>query len=255
MSERLRAFLLGLASLLTILVAWQVLVAVGVLDPFLVSSPTKVARALWDQTTSGVLWTNLRASGGELIVTLVLATVVGIPLGIVLGWYQRLSEAFDPLVWLQYSTPIIALYPVFTLMFGLGSSAVIAMAFLLTVSPIIINTTRGVRNIDPKLVQAARSFGASDGELFRKVVLPGSLPLVMAGMRLAIGRALIGVAVGELFAGTAGLGYSISYYGGLLKTTDMLASVVVIGALGVLLTVAVGSLERRLDSWRVDVAS
>jgi NitT/TauT family transport system permease protein len=255
MSNRMRAFLLGSASLLTILVAWQVLVETNVLDPFLVSSPTKVAKALYEQGKSGVLWTNVRASGVELIITMVLATVVGIPLGIVLGWYRRLSEAFDPLVWLQYSTPIIALYPIFTLMFGLGSSAVIAMAFLLTVSPVIINTTRGVRNVEPKLIQAARSFGASDGELFRKVVLPGSLPLVMAGMRLAIGRALIGVAVGELFAGTSGLGYSISYYGGLLKTTDMLASVVVIGVLGVVLTVSVGAVERRLDSWRVDVAS
>jgi NitT/TauT family transport system permease protein len=255
MSARMRAFLLGSVSLLTLLVAWEVLVETNVLDPFLVSSPTKVAQALWDQGKSGVLWTNLRASGVELIITMALAIVVGIPVGIALGWYRRVSEAFDPLVWLQYSTPVVALYPVFTLMFGLGSSAVIAMAFLLTVSPIIINTTRGVRSVDPKLVQAARSFGASDGELFRRVVLPGSLPLVMAGMRLAIGRALIGVAVGELFAGTAGLGYSISYYGGLLKTTDMLASVVVIGALGVLLTVAVGAIERRLDSWRVDVAS
>jgi NitT/TauT family transport system permease protein len=253
-SSRVRAFLLGLTSLVLIGLVWQALVDLDVVDPFLVASPTRVANALWDQARSGVLWRNVRVSGVELIIALGISTAIGIPLGIVLGWYRRVSLALDPLVWLQYSTPIIALYPIFTLMFGLGSAAVVAMTVLLTVSPIIINTARGVRNIDRTLLQAARSFGAGDGQLFRKVVLPGSLPLVMAGMRLAIGRALIGVAVGELFAGTAGLGWSISYYGGLLKTTDMLASVVVIGVLGVLLTVAVSTLEHRLDSWRVDVS-
>jgi NitT/TauT family transport system permease protein len=254
MSARLRPFLLGTASLLTILAAWQILVDTNVLDPFLVASPTKVASALADQASSGILWRNIRVSGVELLICLALSTVVGIPLGIVLGWYRRAGLALEPLVWLQYSIPIIALYPVFTAMFGLGSTAVIAMAFLLTVSPIIINTERGVRSVDRTLVRTAQAFGASDGELFRKVVLPASLPLVMAGMRLAIGRALIGVAVGELFAGTAGLGWSISYYGGLLKTTDMLASVIVVGLIGVLLSMLASALEHRLDSWRVDVS-
>jgi NitT/TauT family transport system permease protein len=254
MSARLRPFLLGTASLLTILAAWQILVDTNVLDPFLVASPTKVASALADQASSGILWRNIRVSGVELLICLALSTVVGIPLGIVLGWYRRAGLALEPLVWLQYSIPIIALYPVFTAMFGLGSTAVIAMAFLLTVSPIIINTERGVRSVDRSLVRTAQAFGASDGELFRKVVLPASLPLVMAGMRLAIGRALIGVAVGELFAGTAGLGWSISYYGGLLKTTDMLASVIVVGLIGVLLSMLASALEHRLDSWRVDVS-
>jgi NitT/TauT family transport system permease protein len=254
MSARLRPLLLGTASLLAILAAWQILVDTDVLDPFLVASPTKVASALADQASSGILWRNIRVSGVELLICLALSTVVGIPLGIVLGWYRRAGLALEPLVWLQYSIPIIALYPVFTAMFGLGSTAVIAMAFLLTVSPIIINTERGVRSVDRSLVRTAQAFGASDGELFRKVVLPASLPLVMAGMRLAIGRALIGVAVGELFAGTAGLGWSISYYGGLLKTTDMLASVIVVGLIGVLLSMLASALEHRLDSWRVDVS-
>jgi ABC-type nitrate/sulfonate/bicarbonate transport system permease component len=255
MSERIRPIALGTLSFAVILLVWQGLVDFGIVDAFLVASPTRVASALWDQAQSGILWRNVKASGAELLIAMVIATAIGIPLGIVIGWYRRVGRALDPLVWLQYSTPIIALYPIFTLMFGLGSNAVIAMTVLLTVSPIIINTTRGVRSVDRKLIQAARSFGAGDRQLFVKVVLPASLPLVMAGMRLAVGRALIGVAVGELFAGTKGLGWSVSYYGGLLQTTDMLASVVVIAALGVLLTSVVGVVERRLDSWRVDVAS
>jgi ABC-type nitrate/sulfonate/bicarbonate transport system permease component len=252
---RLRPILLGALSFAVILGFWQAIVELGIVDPFLVASPSRVASALWDQATAGLLWDNVRASFVELIIGLALATLVGLPLGLAIGWYRRVSLAIEPLVWLQYSAPIIALYPIFTLMFGLGAKAVIAMTFLLTVSPIIINTSRGVRSVDARLLQVTRSFGAGDRQLFAKVILPASLPLVMAGMRLAVGRALIGVAVGELFAGTSGLGWSVSYYGGVLKTTDMLASVIVIGALGVLLTSAVGILERRLDSWRVEVSA
>jgi NitT/TauT family transport system permease protein len=255
MRQRIRPVALGVLSFAVILLIWQGLVDFGIVDAFLVASPTRVASALWHQAQAGILWRNVKASGGELLLAMAIAVAIGIPLGIVTGWYRRVGRGLEPLVWLQYSTPIIALYPIFTLMFGLGSRAVIAMTVLLTVSPIIINTARGVRSVDRKLIQAARSFGAGDRQLFTKVVLPASLPLVMAGMRLAVGRALIGVAVGELFAGTKGLGWSVSYYGGLLQTTDMLASVVVIAILGVLLTSVVGAVERRLDSWRVDVAA
>lgn len=249
--SRFRGLLLGAFSLAVIGVAWQVLVELGVLDPFLVSSPSRIAGALWDQATSGILWRNIRVSALELVAALAMAIGIGIPLGVALGWYRRVSLALDPLVWLGYSAPIVALYPVFTLTFGLGSGAVVAMTVLLAIPPIVINTARGVRNVDRTLIRAARSFGAGDEQLLRKVALPGALPLVMAGMRLAIGRAFIGVVVGELFAGTAGLGWAIAYYGGLLETTDMLASVLVVTLLGVIVTLAVGVLERRIDAWRV----
>lgn len=250
-----RSVLLGALSFAVLLALWQVLASAGVLNEFLVSSPAHVASALADQAKSGVLWRNLRTSAIELVIGMALSIAVGIPVGLVIGRYRRVALAAEPLVWLQYSTPIISLYPIFTLMFGLGARAVVAMTFLLTVSPIVINTARGVRNVDARLIRAARSFGARDRQLFAKVILPASLPLVMAGLRLAVGRALVGVAVGELFAGTSGLGWSVSYYGGVLKTTDMLASVIVIGALGVLLTSAVSALERRLDSWRVEASA
>jgi NitT/TauT family transport system permease protein len=249
-----RPILLGTISFAVILGLWQGLASAGVLNEFLTSSPAHVASALVDQASSGLLWRNVRTSVVELVIGLGLACLVGLPLGLAVGRYRRVGLATEPVVWLQYSTPIISLYPIFTLMFGLGWKAVVAMTFLLTVSPIVINTARGVRSVDSGLIRAARSFGAGDRDLFVKVILPGSLPMVMAGLRLAVGRALVGVAVGELFAGTSGLGWSVSYFGGVLKTTDMLASVIVIGALGVLLTSAVSALERRLDSWRVEAS-
>lgn len=243
---------LGILSFAVLAGLWQLLSDTGVINPFLVSSPSSVASALGSQANSGILWRNLGVSIEELAVGLGLSIVIGIPVGTAMGWYRRVDYSLDPFVWLGYSAPLIALYPVFIIIFGLGTSTVIVITFLLAVFPLVVNTARGVKDVDPKLLQAARSFCASDPQIFRKIALPSAVPLIMAGLRLAVGRALIGVVIGELFGGNAGLGYSISYYGGLLKTTNMLASVVVIGLLGVVLTQLAGLVERRLQSWRAD---
>jgi NitT/TauT family transport system permease protein len=251
----LRPLLLGTASFLVLLIAWQLIVEAGLVDGFLVGSPTKVAGALGDQISSGVLLANLKVSAYELAIGFGLSAVLGVAGGILMGWYGTLNDAFDPFVWLGYASPLVALYPVFLLIFGLGAPTVIAIAVLLAVFPILINTRSGVHEVDAKLIQAARSFGATDRQLFQKVVLPASLPLVMAGLRLGIGRALVGVVVGEFFVGDKGLGYNVAYYAGLLRTTDMILQVVVIGALGVLLTTLLSVAERRIDAWRVDVST
>jgi ABC-type nitrate/sulfonate/bicarbonate transport system permease component len=250
-----RPILLGALSFAVLIGGWQLIVTVGLVDSFLVSSPGKVASALVDQASSGVLFENLKVSMIELAVGFGIATVLGVTWGVLMGWYGPLNDAFDPFVWLLYSAPLIALYPVFLLIFGLGTKTVIAICVLLAVFPILVNTRTGVREVDPKLVQAARSFGAADRQLFTKIIVPGSLPLIMAGLRLGLGRGLVGVVVGEFFVGDKGLGYNVAYYAGLLRTTDMILQVVVIGAPGVLLTTLLSVAERRIDAWRVDVST
>jgi ABC-type nitrate/sulfonate/bicarbonate transport system permease component len=250
-----RPFLLGSLSFAVLIAGWQLIVSAGLVDPFLVASPAKVASALVDQIGSGLIFEHLKVSMVELAVGFGIASVLGISWGVLMGWYGSLNDAFDPFVWLGYSAPLVALYPVFLLIFGLGSKTVIAICVLLAVFPILVNTRAGVREVDPKLIQAARSFGATDRQLFGKVVLPASLPFVMAGLRLGLGRGLVGVVVGEFFVGDKGLGYSVAYYAGLLRTTDMIVQVVVIGAIGVLLTSLLGVLERRIDAWRVEVST
>ena len=250
-----RPFLLGALSFAVLIAGWQLIVSAGLVDPFLVASPTKVASALVDQIESGLIFEHLKVSMVELAVGFGIASVLGITWGVLMGWYGSLNDAFDPFVWLGYSAPLVALYPVFLLIFGLGTRTVIAICVLLAVFPILVNTRAGVREVDPRLIQAARSFGATDRQLFTKVVLPASLPYVMAGLRLGLGRGLVGVVVGEFFVGDKGLGYSVAYYAGLLRTTDMIVQVVVIGAIGVLLTTLLGVLERRIDAWRVEVST
>ena len=250
-----RPFLLGALSFAVLIAGWQLIVSAGLVDPFLVASPAKVASALVDQIESGLIFEHLKVSMVELAVGFGIASVLGITWGVLMGWYGSLNDAFDPFVWLGYSAPLVALYPVFLLIFGLGTRTVIAICVLLAVFPILVNTRAGVREVDPRLIQAARSFGATDRQLFTKVVLPASLPYVMAGLRLGLGRGLVGVVVGEFFVGDKGLGYSVAYYAGLLRTTDMIVQVVVIGAIGVLLTTLLGVLERRIDAWRVEVST
>jgi NitT/TauT family transport system permease protein len=192
----------------------------------------------------------LAVSFHEFVIGYGLSVVVGILAGVLAGRFRTVEYAMDPFLWFLYSAPLVAFYPIFVLWFGLGVPTVIAITFMLSVPQIAANTLHGIQNVNPALIRAARSFGATELDLFWKVILPGSLPVVIAGLRLGIGRALMGVVVGELFGATAGLGFSISYYGALLKTTDMIASLLVIVFLGILCTQGLSALEARFDSWR-----
>ena len=241
---------LGIVSFAVILLVWESAVRLGWVNPFFVSQPSAIAASLSRAARSGELGHNIAVSFREFVIGYGLSVVVGILAGALASRFRTVEYALDPFLWFLYSAPLIAFYPVFVLWFGLGVPTVIAMTFLLAVPQIAASTLNGIQNVNPGLIRAARSFGASEGDLLRKVVLPASVPMVIAGLRLGIGRALMGVVVGELFGATAGLGYSISYYGALLKTTDMIASLVVIVVLGVLCTQALSALEARFDSWR-----
>ena len=243
---------LGIASFAVILLAWESVVRLGWVNPFFVSQPSAVAASLSRAARSGELGHNLAVSFREFAIGYGLSVVVGILAGALAGRFRIVEYALDPFLWFLYSAPLIAFYPIFVLWFGLGVPTVIALTFLLSVPQIAASTLNGIQNVNPGLIRAARSLGAAEGDLLWKVVLPASVPVIIAGLRLGIGRALMGVVVGELFGATAGLGYSISYYGALLKTTDMIASLVVIVALGVLCTQGLSALEARFDSWRVD---
>lgn len=248
--ERRWAVLLGGGFIILVALLWQLAAVFGLINPFLTSSPALIWHSLVHQATSGLLARSVGVSALELVSGFGLAAVVGVTTGLVMGRYRYVEYAIEPYVWLLYSAPIVALFPLLVLVLGLGKPTVIAITFLMSVVPVIVNSAQGVRNVDPKLVRAATSFCASEATLLRKVVLPASVPTIMAGLRLGIGRALIGVVVGEFFAGDGGIGYNISYFAGHLGTTDVLASVVVVVVAGVALNVLARRLESLADSWR-----
>jgi NitT/TauT family transport system permease protein len=251
-SWKMKPVFLGIASFAAIVLAWESAVRVGWVNSFFVSQPSAVAATLSRTARSGELGHNLAVSFREFAVGYGLSVVVGILAGALAGRFRTVGYALDPFLWFLYSAPLIAFYPIFVLWFGLGVPAVIALAFLLSFPQIAASTLNGFQNVNPGLIRAARSFGATERDLLWKVVLPASVPMVIAGLRLGIGRALMGVVVGELFGSTAGLGYSISYYGGLLKTTDLISSLAVVVVLGVLCTQGLSALEAQFDSWRAD---
>jgi NitT/TauT family transport system permease protein len=248
--RQLKPALLGVASFAVILVSWEVAVRIGWLNPFFTSQPTSIAAALARDARSGELARSAAVSLREFVAGFGAAILVGLTLGVVAGWYRTVEYALDPFIWFVYSAPLIAFYPLFVLWLGLGTHTVIAISFLLSVTPITVNTATGIRTLSPTLLLAARSFGARPSDVLWKVALPASVPMVVAGLRLGVGRALTGVVIAELFVPSGGLGSSIAYNGGLLRTTDMLASLMVIVVLGVVCTQGLSAVEARLDSWR-----
>ncbi len=242
--------LLGIASFAVILCSWELAARIGWLNPFFTSQPTSIAAALVREARSGELARSTAVSLREFSAGFGAAILVGLFLGVLAGWYRSVEYALDPFIWFIYSAPLIAFYPLFVLWLGLGTNTVIAISFLLSVTPITVNTATGIRTLSPTLLLAARSFGARPHDVLWKVALPASVPMVVAGLRLGVGRALTGVVVAELFVPSGGLGSSIAYNGGLLRTTDMLASLMVIVVLGVVCTQGLSAVEARFDSWR-----
>lgn len=250
--RRNEALLIGTLSLLTIGVLWQLAVDSGMIKAFFVSEPSAVARNALDQFNNGELTVNLVATLISFVIALALATVVGVGLGVIAGWFADVEAALEPFIWFKYSAPTIAFYPLFVAWLGYGRPTIVAIGALFALTPIYANTLAGIKNVDKDLVRAACSFGARPYDVFLRVALPGSIPIVVAGLRLGVGRALTGVVLAELFGASAGLGYSIAYHAQLLETTPMMVSIVAVILLGVILTQLLSWLEWKTDSWRVD---
>jgi ABC-type nitrate/sulfonate/bicarbonate transport system permease component len=221
------------------------------LKPIFVSSPTLVAQAAFHMFfVTGEIWRDLGWSAIGYVLGLVLAIAVGIPLGLAAGWYRRFSYAVAPFLSALNATPQVAFLPLIVVWIGTGLGARILVIFLLAALPIAINAHAAVRTTDPRLVKVAASFGASDWRLFRTVILPGSLPLVLAGLRLAVGRGMIGVVVGEIYGSASGIGAMINQAGARFQTDKVFVGVLTIVAVGVILAEVVQRIERRVEIWR-----
>ena len=167
-----------------------------------------------------------------------------------IGWYRRFSYAVDPFITFFYATPRIVLLPLLIIWFGIGIWSKIAVVFLGAFFAIVINTAAGVRNLDANLIKVARSFGATDLQLFRTIALPGSVPFVLTGLRLGIGHALVGVVVGELVAAQHGIGRLMAIAGSTFQSDKVFAGLIIIASAGMLTTLLLQRLERRYEAWR-----
>jgi len=241
---------IGALSLGVVLVLWEGAWRAGLISPLFFSGPSAIAAKFVELTANGKLAAYLSYSGINFLIGFTLAVMVGVPFGILLGWYRRLFFVFDPLIVALYATPRIALYPLFIIWFGIGSPSKIFIVFLSAVLPVLVNTVAGVRNIDPDLLRAARAYCASDRQIFTTVALPSSVPFVLTGVRQAIAHGLIAVVISELFAGSEGIGFMISYAGQIYATDELLVGVLCVTIAGMLLTALAERVQRHFQRWR-----
>ena len=247
---RHRNFLLGGLSVALFFGLWEAVFLVVPFNPLFISKPSQIALGLLDLITSGDLVHDLMVSAVPFVYGFVAAVVVGVALGVVMGWRARIGYALDPLMTVFYASPLVALAPLVVFFFGVGVGGKAAIIFLLSVFPFMFNASAGVRAVDRLLINVVRSLGGTERDLYLKVMIPSVLPYIVAGARIAIGRALIGVLVAEFFAASEGIGYAIARFGDLFALDRMFACIIVIMVIAVVLTEGIRWAERAAFPWR-----
>jgi ABC-type nitrate/sulfonate/bicarbonate transport system permease component len=256
--RRLR--LISAASLGTLVAAWWLATAgLGLVSPIVLPSPLEVLQRLgWllthrfqGETLAGHVLASLRI----VVIAWLLALGIGIPLGLVMGWWRPVERFVNPLFQLLRPIPPIAWIPLSIMWFGIHDGARIFVIVMAAFSPCVLNAFEGVRAVDPVQVRAARTLGAPDRVVLAEVVVPAALPLLVAGARLALGNAWMTMVAAELLAARAGLGYIMQIARRMLQPDIILVSMIAIGVLGALLSALLRVVARRLTPWQViDVA-
>jgi ABC-type nitrate/sulfonate/bicarbonate transport system permease component len=241
---------LPLASVVIFLLAWQLVVSLGIVSGFFFSSPLGVVDAGIEQVQTASFWNDVRISGVEFLVGYTLAVLVAVPFGLISGWYRRVGYAVEPWVNGLNATPRLALLPLVVLWAGVGQSATTVIVFIGVFFPVAINAFYGVRTVDRGLISVAESYGASEYTKFRTLILPSMVPFVLAGARLGIGRGVIGVVIGEFYSSTDGLGNFIFVSGSTLAVDNILFGALFITALALAAFTALGRFESRFQAWR-----
>jgi ABC-type nitrate/sulfonate/bicarbonate transport system permease component len=239
----------GLASLLVVAAAWEIAGRSG-RWPLILAPISDVWSKFLQLVGSGELAKDVAVSLNEFIVGFAVAAVFGILLGIIIASSKAAKDLIDPWVSAVYATPTVALAPLFIFVFGIDAPSKMAVVFLLAVFPIVINTATGMTSTDQVYIEAARSFSANKVQIFTKVLIPSALPFIVAGLRLGIGRGLVGVVVGEFIGARAGLGYLIFKSSQGFQIDAMWVGVFLLAGTGVVAVSILQRIERRMAPWR-----
>ena len=245
--RQLQVLAIRFVSIFVVLAAWQIFGAQ--IDPILFTTPIAVVKAAAVMIASGELWTYLWPSLIVLAIGLVIAAVAGIAIGLLLARFWFLDVAFDIYITFLYATPTVALVPLIVLWAGFETGAKVIILFLFAFFPMVINTYQGVKNVDSKLLEVGRSFRCSEWQLWKNIVLPGALPFIVTGMRLALGRGLIGMVLADLYTAISGIGYLIVRTASTFQVDKMFVPIVTLGLLGVTLTALLRVAERHVAPW------
>ena len=251
--QRFEPTILGIGSIIALLVAWELLPLFITMAPgtkLFFTTPSQIAGTMWTMFATGAIWKPLGVSASGFALGLGLAILVGLPLGVLVGRSRTLNAMLDPFITAFNATPRLVFLPLLMLWLGLGLWSKVVVVFIGALFPILINTYEGVRNADKTLINVVRSFGAGEWDIARLVVLPNSLPYIVAGLRLAIGRAVLGVVVAEFFGSESGLGVMMVQAAGRYQVDVVFTGLIVFAALSLVMTWLVQLLEHRLSRWR-----
>jgi len=237
-------------SAVVVFFIWWELVGRDV-NPLFMTYPSAIFKAAWAMTQSGELPKALLASSIPFVIGLSISIIGGIIIGILIGTFWFLEYSLDPFLNALYAIPRVALVPLIILWAGLETTGKVTIIISLAIFPVIINTYSGIKDVRGGLIEIGRAYGATEIQIFQKIVLPACVPYIMAGIRLAVGFGIIGIIVAEFFTAITGLGGLIVFYSNNFATAKLFVPVIVIGILGIALTQLVAMLEKRLSGWRI----
>jgi NitT/TauT family transport system permease protein len=235
-------------SVVAFLIFWEV--GAKNIDPILFATPSAIAEAFYRLTVSGELPREVVLSLSIFFTGFTLAVVVGIAVGLVMGRYRVMEYVLDPYINALYATPRVALIPLMILWLGLGVEAKVFIVFLVGFFPVAINTTQGVKNVSGSYVDIVCAYGASERQIFTKVIFPAAVPFIMTGLRLAVGRSLVGMVVAEMFTAIKGLGGMVIKYSSDFDTAGLFVPIIVLATLGVVLSELAKHLELVFSRWK-----
>lgn len=240
----------GFLSVLAGLLLWELLARLLLENELLIPPPSSVIRSFWKLSLNGELTRHLYATLFEFACGFTTACVVGVILGYLMGRYRWFDDLMDPWVAALYSIPVIAFVPFIIIWFGIGMLSKIIVVFKITAVAIMLNTAAGIKNIDPTLLELSRSLRLSPWEATYKIRFPAAIPYIMTGMRLGVGRALLGVIVAELFAANAGLGYLLRDSSETWDSPKLFVTVALLVAIGMGSFNLIKKFEQKLAPWR-----
>lgn len=246
----LRSALLRSAAILVVLVTWEVLPRLHLVEPAFLPPLSVVLATGWELIRSGELLTHIEASLSRALVGFVLSIFSGVPLGLLMGWYRGFERTVSPLLEALRNTAALALLPVFILLLGIGEASKISLIVYACAWPVLLNTLSGVRNVDPLLIKFGRTMGLSPLQLFRKVIVPAAVPTIFVGIRLAGATSLVVLIAAEMIGAKAGLGYLIIYSQYNFQIPHMYLGILTITAIGLLFNELLVHIERRFTSWK-----
>lgn len=241
--------IISLTAMVAFLFIWELVARLELIKPILISSPSRLISAASWLFANG-FGSDIAISLLEFILGFTLAVLIAVPLGLAMGWWPRLNAVLDPFAQAMNATPRVALVPVIIIWLGIGLASKVAVVFLGAFFPILLGAVAGVQNSDTLLVKCALSFGATKRQLFHTVILPGSVPWLVTGMRIGVGRAVVGVVVAELIAATAGVGHMMAVAGATFQTDKVFVGILLLAGFGYLTSTILRRIESRYQTWK-----